>query len=356
VTRAARTLSVTGAIVVLGGIGLSLTDSADGSGRPIRGSLAPLDSSRVEGWTELARFTPEELTSGRIRALDVVADSVFVLQSHAWSLVVGGQLQGTYGTALAGAPEYLARAEGIARTTEGVAVLDAPRQRITMWSAAGERLADREIVQAEGRVQLHQALTPSAAGPLLTSWVSTDSGGQWLVQRFRDNRVDTLPAAPRQRIGESFNLPLLLPRADSTLLVVEAETWRIRQLSPTLAPMDSAVREAPPRFRVPTSVARRLRETTARIPEAQRRDFLLSESLPSVRTATITDNGELLVLTIFDEEATVAELVGVDGRAIASLWTRPDSNAIFAVRGSLIRVRELSDVTIIERLRLQPND
>ncbi len=342
--------------MILGGIGLSLADSADGSGRPIRGALAPLDTSRVEGWIELARFTPEELTSGKINAVDLVADSLFLLQSHAWSLVVGGQLQGTYGTAITGAPEYLARAEGIASTAEGVAVLDAPRQRITMWSATGERLADREIAQVEGRVQLHHSLTPSDAGLLLTSWVSADSGGQWLVQRFSSNRVDTLPPTARQRIGESFNLPHLLPRGDSTLVVVEAETWRIGQFSRTLTPVDSAVREDPPRFRVSAAVSRRLRETTARMPEMQRRDFLLTESLPTVRAATLTDIGELLVLTVHDEESYFAELVSPAGEALASLWARPDSNSVFAVRGTLIRVRELDDVTIIERLRLRPHD
>lgn len=355
-TRAARTLSVIGLSVVLGGIGLQLADSAAGLRRPIRGSLAPLDSTRVAGWSELARLTPDELTSGRIRAIDFVGDSLFVLQANAWSLVVAGQLRGTYGTAVTGAPEYLARAEGIARMAQGVAVLDAPRHRLTMWSPAGERLADRELPAADREVLLHQHLTPSAAGVFLTSWVGTDSGGRWLVQRFTAAHVDTLPPTPKLRIGESFNLPHVLPRRDSSLLVADAETWRVRHYSPTLTLVDSSRRGNAPHYGAPPPLARRLRESTAMLPEPQRRDFLLAEALPSLRAATLHTDAEMLVLTVHDEESTIAELIRVDGSPIASLWLRPDSNAIFAVRGTLIRVRELDAVTIIERLLLRQND
>lgn len=355
-TRAARRLSAIGALLILGGIGLQWADSTDGSGRPVHGSLAPLDTARVAGWHELARLTPDELASGRIKAIDIIADSLFVLQANAWSLIVGGQLQGTYGTPTTGAPQYLARAEGIARTAHGVAVLDAPRHRITMWSPAGDRLEDHLLTAGERQVALHQALTPSAAGALLTTWVGTDTGGHWLVRRFTAARVDSLPGSAPQRIGESFNVPQLLPRDDSSLVAVDADTWRLRYFSKTLALVDSGYRPDAPHFRVPAPLARRLRETTAMLPEAQRRDFLLAEALPSVRAATMTDAGDLLVLTVHDEESTIAELVSADGRPIATLWTRPDSSTMFAVRGRVLRVRELDQVTIIERLRLHPYD
>lgn len=355
-SRAVRTLSIIGASVILGGIGLQFADSADGLRRPVSGSLAPLDTARVAGWSELARLSPDELTSGRIRAIDIVGDSLFVLQANAWSLVVAGQLRGTYGTGVTGAPEYLARAEGIARTTQGVAVLDAPRHRITLWSPTGQRLADRELPSTEREVLLHQGLTPSAAGVFLTSWVGTDSGGRWLVQRFTEAQVDTLPHATGARTGESFNVPHVLPRRDSSLVVADADTWRVRHFSRTLTLVDSSRRDNAPHYGVPAPLARRLRTTIAMLPEAQRRDFLLAESLPSLRGATLHTDSEMLVLTVHDEESTIAELVRVDGRPIASLWMRPDSNAIFAVRGTLIRVRELDAVTIIERFRLHAND
>ncbi len=355
-TRAARTLSLVGAVVILGGIGLALSDSAAGSDRPRSGQLAPLDTSLVLGWTELARLSPDELEDGRVRALDLVGDSLFVLQVHVWSLVVDGQLQGSYGTALTGAPEYLARAEGIVRTPEGVAVLDAPRHRITMWTTTGERLADRVLGQANGQVALHQSLTPGSASMMLTSWISTDSSGHWLVQRFRGSHVDSLPVLPGQRTGETLNIPHLMAEDDASLTVVDAETWRIRGYSPSLMLLDSARRADAPHFQVSSAFAQRMRGHIAMLPEAQRRDYLLGESLPSLRGATIAESGEILVVTVRNEEAAVAELIGRDGRPIAALWSAPDSSGFFAVRGSLLRVRELDAVTIIERLNLRSHE
>jgi hypothetical protein len=342
--------------MILGGIGLALSDSAAGSDRPLNGQLAPLDTSLVIGWTELARLTTEEIIAEKIRALDWSGDSLFVLQPHAWSLVVGGQHQGTYGTALTGAPEYLARAEGIVRTAEGVAVLDAPRHRITMWTPSGERLEDRVLGQPNGQVALHRSLSPTSSRMLLTTWITTDSGGHWLVQRFQDSVVDTLPVLPGLRSGESFNIPYLMAGDSADLTVVDAESWRIRRYSASLTLLDSSRRADAPHFAVPAEMARRMRANIAMIPEPQRRDFLLGESLPSLRGATMTARGELLAITVRDDEATIAELIGRDGRPIASLWSVPDSSGLFAVRGSLLRVRELDAVTIIERLDLRPHD
>lgn len=342
--------------MILGGIGLVLSDSAAGSDRPLNGQLAPLDTSLVIGWTELARLTSDEILAGEIRALDYAGDSLFVLQPHAWSLVVGGQHQGSYGTALTGAPEYLARAEGIVRTAEGVAVLDAPRHRITMWTPSGERLEDRVLGQPNGQVVLHQSLTPTSTRMLLTSWITTDSGGHWLVQRFRDSVVDTLPVLPGQRSGESFNAPHLMSGDATDLTVVDAESWRVRRYSASFALLDSTRRADAPHFAVPAALARRMRANIAMMPEMQRRDFLLGESLPSLRGATMTARGEILAITVRDDAAAIAELIGRDGRAIASLWSAPDSSGLFAVRGSLLRVRELDAVTIIERLDLRPHE
>lgn len=355
-TRATRTLSIVGASLIFGGIGLHLAGSTDGSDRPVRGSLAALDTSRVVAWTELARLTPEELGGGRIRALDLVGDSLLVLQPNEWRLVVGGMLLGSYGTAVTGAPEYLARAEGIALTASGVAVLDAPRHRITMWSREGERLSDRLLPQTSRDVALHHSLTLSGTGLLLSSWVSSDTGGRWVLQRFSDTSVDTVPLTPAQRTGESFNVPHIVPQPDSGVIVVHAGTWQIRRYSRALQLIDSSQRINEPHFAPSAAFARRMRGHIAMLPETQRRDFLLGESLPSVRAATMTSEGELLVLTVRDDEATVAELVAKDGRAIAALWSRPDSSTMFAVRGSILRVRDLDSATVIERLELRPND
>lgn len=355
-THATRTLSLVGASLILGGIGLTVAGSADGSDRPVRGGLAPLDSSRAAGWTVLASFGADQLSSGRVVGLDLMGDSLLLLQSHSWSLVVGGQLVATHGSAVTGSPTYLSRAEGIAFTPQGVAVLDAPRHRVTMWSPTGERLADRPISRTSREVALHRSLTPSPAGVLVSSWVTTDSGGYWLVQRLSRDRAESVPLPPGRPTGESHNAPELVPLPDSGLLVLRADSWHIGRYTAQLDLVDSARRIGAAHYAASAPLARRMRGHVAMMPEAQRRDFLLGEALPSLRAATITDAGELLVLTARDDVASIAELVRADGRPIASLWSAPDSSRMFAVRGAVLRVREEEESLVIERLQLRPRD
>lgn len=342
-----------GTLLIVGWGALYALTPAEGDGVPMSGVLAPLDTSRVGPWEEVARLAVDDIGGLRINGLDMRGDTLVVVQATQWHLVVGGALQGSFGSDVQGSPEFLARAVGAALLPHSVVVFDGLMHRASQWSRDGVR--DRSI-DLRGRVGLgiqHHFVIAADSGLFVPGYQMTDVGGEWQLVRVTATTVDTLIKSHRMLgDGGAYDTPLPLPLPDGSYYVLDASTWRIRFFNARGVETRAAtVRADAPRFPVPRKLATRMRRHLSRAPEAQRSAVTMGATLPPVRAATLAADGNLLVLTSTDEEATILELVSPSGAGIATLWSNPVQDRTFAVRGAIYRVRELDDVVVIDRQR-----
>lgn len=134
---------------------------------------------------------------------------------------------------------------------------------------------------------------------------------------------------------------------------MNADSWRIEAFNATGDREAEHQRQGAARFAVPAEMSERMQSYARLLSPAQQTSYALGATLPPVHAITLTSSGDLLVLTATNGEATIAELVRVDGTPVATLWAREEPHPVFAVRGVLLRVRKLEDVTIVERQRLR---
>lgn len=352
--RPRRVLVAFGGTLLLGwGALRALTPSGE-SGAPASGVLAPFDSSLVSAWEEVARLTIDELLDGRVRGLDARGDTLFVLQSSQWFFVVDGRPSAAFGSATRGAPEWQGRGTAIAAVSDSVIVLDDLRQLAVQWSIEGQRGVERDLRSSRGLGAMHQRLVPLAGGDFaVTSVVPSEGAVEWVVTRHREAGVDTLVTG--HGIGErggGHDEPHVAQLRDGSLVIIDANTWRLRRFAADGGLLGTHQRADAPRWALSDSARRTLQESAMLLGPALQHALAIDATLPPVRAITATADDRLIVLSAVTTETTHAELVERDGTPVASLWPRPEEHPVFLARGALYRVRALDDVTIIERQRL----
>lgn len=353
--RASRFLVPIGGILALGWAAQFLRGPAEGPDGPASGEVAPFDSTIASAWEPLATLAAEDIGGGRIESLDQRGDTLLVLQSNQWTMLVAGELVGTYGTPVVGAPGFLARAVGIGFTTDAVLVLDAARHRLTRWSRSGEMLDAYEMQPTEGLGSQRHGMAVGEDVVYVPTYVMATAGGSWDLERLRGSAHDTLLKRDGfDQAGVAYDQPVAVPLRDGRLLVLSATTWRLRFFEPSGAVERESQRLSPPRYAIPGESRVKIRALTEQIPPAQRRALELPEALSPIFGATLVDDTLLLTVIRTTYDASVAELLRLDGTPIARPWRVPDPHPIFALRGALFRVRELDDVTIVERQRITP--
>lgn len=343
-----------GGILVLGwGAHRALTPSG-ASDAPAAGALAPFDSSLVSAWEEVARLTHDAVLDGRVRGVDARGDTLFVLQSNHWFLVVDQRPSAPFGTATRGAPEWLGRGSGIAAVGDSVIVLDDLRQLAAQWSTAGRRGFERDLRSTRGLGAMHQRLTPLAGGAFaVTSAVPSEGAVEWVLTRHRAGAADTLIGGHGVGArGGGHDEPHLAQLRDGSLVIVDANTWRLRRFGPGGALLDTGHRIDAPRWAPSDSTRRALQRSAMLLGPALQHALAIDATLPPVRAITATADDRLIVLSAVTTDATHAELLERDGTPIASLWRRPEEHPVFLARGALYRVRALEAVTVIDRQRL----
>lgn len=352
--RTGRVVIAIGGTLLLGWAALGALSSSGEIVGPAVGTLAPFDSSLASHWEEVARLSTDELPSGRVRGIDARGDTVFVLQTNHWFFIVDGNASELFGTATRGAPHWIGRGSAIAGSENGVVVLDDLRQLAARWSLDGTRGLERNVRSTRGLGAMHQRLVPLTDNAfLVTSSVPTEGAVEWVVTRHHAAGVDTLIAG--HGIGErggGHDEPHVAPLRDGSLVVIDANTWRVRRLSLGGAVLSTHQRDDAPRWAPSDSARRGYNRTMALVNPALQAAFAIDATLPPVRAITATADDRLIVLSSVTIDATHAELIASDGTPIASLWARPEEHPVFLARGALYRVRALDEVTIIERQRL----
>jgi hypothetical protein len=351
--RASRFLALFGGALALGWAAQFLRGPAAGERGPAAGTLAPFDSSITSAWELVATLDAADLGGGRVRALDVAGDTLLVLQSNQWSLFVGGEHVGTFGTPVVGAPGFLSSAVGIGFQRDAIVVLDGARHRLTRWSRTGEPIAEYEMQPTVGLGSQRSSLVAGDDAIYIPTYVMADAGGSWDLERLRGSERDTLIQrhGAGQR-GAAYDSPVPVPLSGGRALVVDATGWRLRVLSASGAAERSSRRESPPQYAIPSRARVKMRAMLEQVPPAQRLALEMPDALSPVFTATVVDDTLLLTVIRASDESALAELLTFDGTPIARPWRDPDPHPIFAVRGALYRVRELDDVTLIERQRI----
>lgn len=321
---------------------------------PAAGVLAPFDSSLASAWEEVARLTTDTLLDGRVRGVDARGDTLFVLLSNQWYYVVNLSPSAPFGTATRGAPDWLGRGTGIAVVGDSVIVLDDLRQLAAQWSISGQRGFERDVRSSRGLGAMHQRLVPLSDGAFaVTSAVPSEGAVEWVVTRHRGAAADTLITGHGIGArGGGHDEPHVAELRDGSLVVVDANTWRVRRFGSDGALRSTQHRADGPRWALSDSARRKLQESAVLLHPALQNALAIDATLPPVRAISATADDRLIVLSAVTLDATHAELVELDGTAIASLWPRPEEYPVFLARGALYRVRALDEVTIIERQRL----
>lgn len=353
--RTRRILVAFGGVLLLGwGALRALTPSGE-SGTPTGGTLAPLDSSLVSAWEEVAQLTTDTLIDGRVRGVDARGDTVFVLLSHQWFFVVNERPSAPFGTATRGAPEWIGRGTGIAAVGDSVIVLDDLRQLAAQWSMSGQRGIERDLRSARGLGAMHQRLVPLRDGAFaVTSAVPSEGAVEWVVTRHRGASADTVITGHGIGArGGGHDEPHVAELRDGSLVVVDANTWRVRRFASDGALLSTHHRADAPRWALSDSARRKLQESAVLLGPALQNALAIDATVPPVRAISATADDRLIVLSAVTLDETHAELVERDGTPIASLWPRAEEHPVFLTRGALYRVRALDEATIIERQRLR---
>lgn len=352
--RTRRVLVAFGGALLLGWGALRALTPTGESGAAASGALAPFDSSLVSAWEEVARLTNDDLLDGRVRGVDARGDTLYVLQSNHWLFVVDQRPSASFGTATRGAPDWLGRGTGIAAVRDSVIVLDDLRQLAAQWSLDGQRGIERDLRSTRGLGAMHQRLVPLTDGAFaVTSVVPSEGAVEWVVTRHRAASVDTLVTGHGIGArGGGHDEPHVAPLRDGSLVIVDANSWRVRRFGADGALLSTHRRADAPRWALSDSARRKLQQSAMLLGPGLQNALAIDATLPPVRAITATADDRLIVLSAVTMEATHAELVARDGTPITSLWARPEEHPVFLARGALYRVRALDEVTIIERQRL----
>lgn len=351
--RASRILALVGGVLALGWAAQFLRGPAEGRGDPATGTLAPYDSAIASAWEPVATLSVDAIGGGAVQALAERGDTLLVLQANQWTMLVAGQVIGTYGTAVTGAPGFLARAVGIGVTRDAILVLDGARHRLTRWSRAGEMLDAHEMQPTVGLGSQRHGMVVADDVAYVPTYVMAEEGGRWDLERLRGTAHDTLIAGHGvDQPGAAHNQPVAAPLHDGRLLVLDAASWRLRLFSASGGLEREGRREDPPHYAIPAAARVKLRALLGQMPPAQRRALELPAALTPIVAATAVGDSLLLTVIRTHDETAIAELLRLDGTPLARLWRDPDPHRIFALDGALFRVRERDDAFIVERQRL----
>lgn len=343
-----RLLPAIGGLLLLGWGASFLTRPAPAADSAAVGSLASYDSTLAGPWLAVVTLRDDALDGGRILALDARHDTLVLAHPHAVSVVVGGRVQRRFGSDVTGAPEFIARAAGIALVDSGIALLDAPLHRVDLWSFDGTRRARIPLPTSALGAQ-YGAVTADRGRALVTAFRHGDRDGGWWVFRLSAAGLDTLVARhAADARGAAYRMPLVATTAAGYASLDALDGWLVA-LDADGARGDSARRDDQRRFRIPERSRARVRDIAATIPAEMRRALEVGEFAPSARALTATADGRLLVLTGDLEDAMHVEVLAPDGRGIGRLWRDADRAQLFLVRGSVYRVREADAAIVIER-------
>lgn len=352
--KRARWYLIGAALLLLAWGARVLRAPAPDAGQLASGALAPLDTTLVTPWEEVARLPVPNAGGRRIAAIDIVDDSLYVLFANTWSLVVDGAVVAGPGSIALGDPVGISAGVGIVRHPAGVAILETARPRLITQDLLGQVRDTVAIGTVDGASMAYKNLVARDSTLYVSALRTTVDSTAWILLRVEDDRVDTVFARSTGGArGSAFAVPRLAPRADGGVVVVNADSWTIESFGPTGARESEHQRRGAARYAVPAEMSERMQGYLRLLGPAQQTAFALGATLPPVHAITQTSAGDLLVLTSTTGEATIAELVRVDGTAIATLWAREEPRPVFAVRGVLLRVRIHENVTIIERQRLR---
>ena len=357
-----RLLTALAVILVLGwGVRFGLRPAGD-AGAPTAGILADFDASLASTWHEVARIDHPDVLGLRIHAVDAAGDTVLIVQSGRWLLIVDGTLLGPFGSTVRGSPTWLARGIAGGFSPQGIVILDAGRNVLSLWSTTGERLAERELRLASGYAVQHQALAVDASGRVLVQSIVTHDDGSSPTEvrypRFGDD-ARTQPDTLVHRLlhgdpSAAYATPLLATRPDGSYVTVNALTWQIEVYGATDGLAQRAVRATGPRWATPDSVRRHLARFTEQMDPRYRNGMQFPALIPPVRGITRSASGHLITLSADANDHLHAEVLQLDGSALGRLWRLPEPLPVFAAGGALYRLRELDDVTVLERQTLSP--
>lgn len=346
-----------GGLLLLGWVGLRAFPEAEGDGAPAMGQLAPWDSTLAGDWQRVAGV-PAALSSGSITALDVRGDTVYALQRNKWLVVAGDAIWGPYGSISIGAPDELTAGTGIVGTPFGVLTLDAGRFRVSHWSLDGVRGEEADVSHPTAAQTYPGFLVPTDSGAFVGVVTLQNRGAQYTILRVAGSavpRIDTLlqdPVSSETGAGWEIPFPALAP--SGTVGVLNANSWRLRQLAANGTIAFDSVRKNAPRWRTTRRQRGTLLEQATSSSGPFGRVFSASEYAPPVRGFLALDDDRWIALSADPLDRSHAELLDARGRPLARLWQEPEPEPVFAVRGALYRVRATYDTTFIERLHIHP--
>lgn len=349
-----RVLPALGGLLLVGWGASYLTRPAPAADATMKGRLAAFDASLATEWEPVATLDGDALEGGRILALDARGDTLVLAHPHAVSVIVAGRLIHRFGSDVVGAPEFIARAAGIATTDHGIAVLDPPQHRMDFWRPDGSRIA-RVVLPTSRQGAQYAAVTALDRAVLVTAFLHSDDGPGWWIWRVAPTATDTVLA--RHAAGEAgaaYRIPMVAAFRD-TLSVLDALNGSVLTLGKDGQRLDSTARPDHPMFRVPERSRRRLREMSATMPQALRRALDVGDYGPSTRALSASEDGRLLVLTADLDEAMHVELLDRNAQPIGRLWDEAESAQLFLVRGRVYRLREDDARFVIDRLTLRPS-
>jgi hypothetical protein len=350
---ARRLLPAIGGLLLLGWGASFLTRPAPVAGGTVVGSLAGFDATLAEPWQPVVTLAGDALDGGRILALDERDDTLVLAHPHAVSVVVEGRVHRRFGSDVTGAPEFIARAAGIAIVDSGIALLDAPLHRVDLWSFAGARYARIALPTGTLGAQ-YGSVAADRGAALVPAFRHGDRDGGWWIFRVTPTGLDTLVARHALNArGAAYRQLLVAPVAAGYAALDALSGW-LYALDAAGAHGDSTQRPDPLQYRVPDASRARVRDIAATIPAEMRRALDIGDYAPSARALSATADGRLFVLTGDLDDAMHVEVLAPDGRAVGRLWQEPERAQLFLVRGRVYRIREVEESLVIERQSLTP--